>query len=60
LTQDELARKVGTTQPVISRLESGEQLPTVTIYFRYVIIFFSLNLFVSKLRKEKPHDKRAK
>ena len=29
LTQDELARKMGTTQPVVARLESGRSRPSM-------------------------------
>ena len=29
LTQEELARKMGTTQPVVARLESGQSRPSI-------------------------------
>ncbi len=35
LTQKDMARKMGTTQSVIARLESGAQLPTIKTIERY-------------------------
>lgn len=34
LTQSQLAQKAGTKQPVISRLESGTHLPTISLLTR--------------------------
>ncbi|MGI5186775.1 helix-turn-helix domain-containing protein [Promicromonospora sp. CA-289599] len=34
LSQTELARRVGTSQPVISSIENGAQVPTVPTLFR--------------------------
>ncbi|HIJ80583.1 MAG TPA: helix-turn-helix transcriptional regulator [Desulfuromonadales bacterium] len=35
LTQDEVARKMGTTQSVVARLESGHPLPSLRSLKRY-------------------------
>ena len=35
LTQDEVARKMGTTQSVVARLESGRPLPSLRSLKRY-------------------------
>ena len=35
LTQAEVARRMGTTQSVVARLESGRTLPSIKTLFRY-------------------------
>ena len=35
LTQEEVAKRMGTTQSVVARLESGRTLPSITTLFRY-------------------------
>ncbi len=35
LTQEELAQKMGTTQSVIARLESGKTLPSLKTLYKY-------------------------
>lgn len=35
LTQDELAKRMGTTQPVVARIESGRVLPSTRTLERY-------------------------
>ncbi len=46
LTQSELARKIGTKQSAISRLESGHYNPSVT-FLEKVARALSLNLVIS-------------
>jgi transcriptional regulator with XRE-family HTH domain len=35
LTQEEVAKRMGTTQSVVARLESGRILPSIKTLFRY-------------------------
>jgi predicted transcriptional regulator len=35
LTQEEVARRMGTTQSVVARLESGRTLPSIKTLYRY-------------------------
>lgn len=50
LTQTDVARAMGTTQPYVARLESGELDPRIGTFFRYVRAVGAENLLVVWLR----------
>src|ERR1700730_8784099 len=57
LTQEELARKMGTTQPVVARLESGRSRPSMRTLERLVDATGSRPLIsVAPRTPKKPHS----
>ncbi|MGH8585945.1 MAG: helix-turn-helix domain-containing protein [Gammaproteobacteria bacterium] len=51
LTQDELAKRMGTTQPVVARLESGRIRPSTRTLERLARATGSRLIFVSNLHE---------